>query len=943
MSLTISNLANGPAFARDFLERSPQLNGPDLDKYLFPDHMRQTFFSTLTVTELLDYLARLRRIDDIGIVDCDDERFGVAVFSSANLKVIAQAADLAKRAHDGQQRRRSKADYFEEHIMRVVQIVVDLAVHYENACNVEKISAEERALALDTALIVGAFLHDTFEDSRAGVGQVERRFEREEGGEKGIHVAASLTKLSWKEYRDDDAAEKRLVKERAELFYNNTLSTAPIRDIFLKCCDRYANISSDWVTPDYTDNRYVLETAKPFQYFFSRLVAELPHGGVMLSFQESFEALMFRLVESSHYAAGDLPRLKELNQSPAHEQRFLSSDYSYDSVRYRAQDSVHKLIPEIHRFSKEVEQRDISQQNEWVKLLADSLEPVLARQLQSEAVKILEMDLLGTCRKALEELKQQPSLLRTLLPRALSELISCGDSQAVPQIDEWRESWLHAMSEVLAAIRDITQLEEALANKQPVVRSACSQQEEAGNPTDHTKLRLARRLRDIGARSSSSFPQLIDNLLEQGPPGFAEYLDAYARQLLHCCIANEAVSDSNRIQPQASFIHLLRVLESYQLDLRRLYAETPPHESSRQKQPEGSFIAWLLRSQEYITIGQDATFADLVCTLRDFVQTWRSSSRPPELKLSIVNPHIFKDLCGAQEAVADHFFFLTLSSLSKHLWGSSSVPHIKVVSDIYSPVVGGGQLSRRSCDITFHEMLSYDDDSDFTKSAGQLLSNSYIVEPLSSSRDKSQSNVLFFTGRVATSSLLSDRLVDLITNESIMLGGNGEVDLIRYDQRLYRITLVTAAQEQAVQLRRECLDPKFFIESPSSSTIEVYDFGSSLDHLATQGRGERYLWLGSSSQPLIELKILPQLLLNNNKQRDNEELQARLSSIQTSYHEKIHTEPWRAPLRELFDFLTRGVHPELSPNLYLQVVKPRPQRRPTSLVRHSVSINSPAS
>lgn len=948
MSFTISNSATGHAFVRDFYERSSQLNGPDLDRYLFPEYIRQALFPTHTVSELLNYLARLRRIEDVGIVECEDERFGVPVFSSANLRVIGQAADLAQRAHRGQERRRSKADYFEEHIMRVVQIAVDLGIRYENACCAEKVSVEERALVLDTALIVAALLHDTFEDSRAGVNQCEKRFAGEEGGVQAIQMAASLTKLNWREYLSDAEADKRLIKELAELFYNNTLSTASITDVFLKCCDRFANISSDWVSPDYTDNRYALETAKPFQYFFSRLVAELPHGGVMLSFRESFELLVLRLVETSYNAARDLPHLTALNQSPASEQKFLSSEFSYDPVRYRAQESVRRLIPAIQRFSGEVEQRDASHQNEWIKLLASSLQPVLACQMQSEAVEILGVDLLGSCRESLEELKRRPSHLRTLLPRTLSELISCGDSHVVHEIDEWEKSWLHALSDVLAAIREISLLEGALAHDRPLKPLGDSQEDEAGSATDYTKLRLARELRDSGAESSSSFPQLIDNLLEQGPPRFAGYLDAYARELLQRSLPNESASASDCVQPDEGFIRLLRILESYQTDLRSLREEKSLHSLARQKQSDGSFITRLLRSQESITIGQDATFVDLVHTLRDFVQTWRSSNRPQELKLCIANPGIFRDLLVAQEALADRSFFSALTYLSKQLWGSSSEPQIKVLSDLCAPmsrtVAGRDQRSQRSYRITFQEMLTHASYADSPKWTGELLASSYVVESPSRSGLRLQQGALFFAGRVVHSSLLPDRLVDLITEENVLVGKNGEVDLQRAcNERQYRIILVTATEQQAAQLRRECLDPQFFFNSAYRSNLEVYDFGSSLDHLASQGRGDGYLWLSSTRGPLMELRILPQSLLENERLRNEEELKEQFSSLHTQYSEKIRSEPWRDPLRELVDSLVRGTYPELSPNTYLQVVRPRPLRRPRSLVRHSVSVNSPAS
>lgn len=943
------------SIARETVRTLADLPRSELEEIFFPPQLRPQYFPDWSIPQMLEYLGGLRNVEGRIVHEefSDDEqhgelrRLGRSVFSSSDLALIEKVAEQAARAHEGQFRKRSGASYFTEHVLRVVQFTVDAAINYENACFVAGIEEDDRALRLDVSILIAALLHDVVEDSDVGQNQLELVLSESEQGRKGAYLAAFLAKHDWRKYPGNPETDKKNMKEQAELFYYNRLSKAPLAAVLIKVCDRLANLSSDWVTPGDDFPKYALETQRPFSYLFARLVAALPEGGVMRELQEQFDSLLSHIVETSPHSARASEVLLRERECSAFEQEFLSPDFDYDAVRYQTTEMVRGLIPGMERAIAEIlEIPDPESRKAWTRSLVAPLESILREQEQSEAVRVLRMNVLGDASQdVISSLAENPLTIRLLLPKLVSNIVTFGDSNAASQVSQWGTTWLTAITNALTQVREIGLLESSLPLREDLVLGDSNRI--IARDVDHMRLELIRSLNS---------GNLVDNLALEGLKRkffHAQHISLRAdlSQILVSSLrgnaANSSIAEdvvhsgsnisslaglpSSSVQPNDLFLELFEKVRNYADGLRETYGRLNSRANNTTTQGFSPFFS-LLRSGEHIHFDKKSTLYDVIQGLRAVVPLWRSSTGTKGLPVtvSIESPQSIQRALSREEARADRPFFEVLDQLADFIWGDDPLRRIEVVSLLQqsrkkSPI--DSSILRSAREVSFHDLIS---DGDYYLSAGKgdLIASFYRWYPGGNVLNRGRmTRPLYFSGRIRTETLVPDGFVKLVADVDTPLETKPEAQLCQAPGiRQYRITLVTRSVEEALALSQECLS-KEVLEFKGEPPIRliVSDFGASLERLASGG-GERYCWL-VNDEILIEFRIHDQQLVEDEQRRFNKELEDRARAVTAPSSSQDSCDLWMPYVRSFAAALFRGEQPELKTNPYLRVVKPNGLRR----------------
>jgi HD domain len=910
----------------------------EFENLFFPPQLRQYYFPEWSIPEMQSYLGGLRRAEGrIVTTELNDneipeswQREGIPVFSPSDLNLIKSVAEQAARAHDGQVRKRSGASYFSEHVLRVVQFTVEAAIRYENACADLGVGEKDRYVRLNVPLILAALLHDVVEDSQVSQNQLERVVSGSEDGKRGAHLAAFLTKHDWRRYPGDPETDKKSMKEQAELFYYNRLSKAPLEAVLIKVCDRMANLSSDWVTPNDDFPTYALETQRPFSYLCARLVAALPEGGVMRELQEQFDSLLLRIVETSLHSERAVEALLKEREISVFEQGFLDPEFDYDAVRYQTTEMVRGLIPEMERAIAEIlEVRDPESREVWTRILVFPLNLILQEQERSEAVRVLKMNVLTeACHSVVSDLAENPLTIRLLLPKLVSSIVTFGDSDAASRVNQWGKQWLTAITNALTQLREIGLLESSLLQLHKG-ESVSGDTNRIVGDLDLIRLKLIRSFNSIYVmRERQALESLERNFLGTQHNSFRSDLSQILLLSLLGTARTSSVSEQNNInfndpsseisvsksfEPNREFLELLDCVKAYADGLREIYSNLNSQATSTVNHTTAPFFTSLWPGEQ-IHFNRDATLYDVIQGLRTFVPLWRSHSRGKNLPVtvSIESPEAIQRSLSCEEASADQPFFEVLRQLTNLIW-VGGMEKIEVVSLLQQP---GKGISRETQQITFDD-LTKTGDYHLSSGGGNLVASFYRWYPAERvSNGNGITPPLYFSGRIRMESLVPDSFVKLVAATDIPLEAKPEILLCKAPGiRQYRITMVTDSVDEARALTQRYLsDEVLEFKGDPPIKLLVSDFGASLEPLATGG-GERYYWL-VNNEIIIEFRIHDQRLVKDEERRFNEELEERARSVQAD------RDPWMPYVRSFAAAILQGKQPELEPNPYLRVVGP---------------------
>lgn len=178
----------------------------------------------------------------------------------ADLKLIRDAYDFAKNAHDGQHR--ASGELFIFHPLEVAMILADLE--------------------LDTVTVAAGLLHDVVEDTQYTIEDIEKIF-----GPEIALLVDGVTKLGKLEFKSKE-------EQQAENLRKMLLAMAKdIRIILIKLADRLHNMRTLKSMPEEKQKEKAIETLEIF--------APLAHRLGISKIKWELEDLAFRFLEPEHY------------------------------------------------------------------------------------------------------------------------------------------------------------------------------------------------------------------------------------------------------------------------------------------------------------------------------------------------------------------------------------------------------------------------------------------------------------------------------------------------------------------------------------------------------------------------------------------------------------------------------------------------------------------
>lgn len=180
--------------------------------------------------------------------------------SNADLKLIEEAHDFAKEAHQGQ-KRKSGEDFF-THVYEVANILADMR--------------------LDSNTIIAAFLHDVLEDTKTKPSVIKEKF-----GQEVLDLIEGVTKIDNIDVKDHDEFS-------AENIRKILLATSKdIRVILIKLADRLHNMRTLKHMPEAHRIRISTETLE--------IYAPIAHKLGMNKIKSELEDLSLRYLEPEIY------------------------------------------------------------------------------------------------------------------------------------------------------------------------------------------------------------------------------------------------------------------------------------------------------------------------------------------------------------------------------------------------------------------------------------------------------------------------------------------------------------------------------------------------------------------------------------------------------------------------------------------------------------------
>ena len=147
--------------------------------------------------------------------------------TSEEFELINRAYDFAKNAHEGQ-KRSSGAPYFEDHCVHVAEHILDLG--------------------MDTPLVCAALLHDTVEDTKVTVKELQKQF-----GNEIAMLVQGVSKLGKIKYHGNERHVESLRK-----FFVSVAKDA--RVVILKLADRWHNLETLQFLQPEKQHRIALES-----------------------------------------------------------------------------------------------------------------------------------------------------------------------------------------------------------------------------------------------------------------------------------------------------------------------------------------------------------------------------------------------------------------------------------------------------------------------------------------------------------------------------------------------------------------------------------------------------------------------------------------------------------------------------------------------------------
>ncbi|MGB9839948.1 RelA/SpoT family protein [Thermovenabulum sp.] len=178
----------------------------------------------------------------------------------ADLKLIRDAYEFAKNAHDGQHR--ASGELFIFHPLEVAMILADLE--------------------LDTVTVAAGLLHDVVEDTQYTIEEIEKIF-----GPEIALLVDGVTKLGKLEFKSKE-------EQQAENLRKMLLAMAKdIRIILIKLADRLHNMRTLKSMPEEKQKEKAIETLEIF--------APLAHRLGISKIKWELEDLAFRFLEPEHY------------------------------------------------------------------------------------------------------------------------------------------------------------------------------------------------------------------------------------------------------------------------------------------------------------------------------------------------------------------------------------------------------------------------------------------------------------------------------------------------------------------------------------------------------------------------------------------------------------------------------------------------------------------
>jgi GTP pyrophosphokinase len=178
--------------------------------------------------------------------------------------LIRAAFDAAHEAHGGQKRKSGES--YITHPIAVAELVADLG--------------------LDDVTIASALLHDTIEDTGAGLGDVEARF-----GPEVAAIVDGVTKLDRIEFDSKEAQQAASMRKMMVAVAKD------VRVLIIKLADRHHNMRTIASLPEWKQQRVATETLD--------IYAPLAHRLGMQEVKNQLEDLAFAALHPKRYAAID--------------------------------------------------------------------------------------------------------------------------------------------------------------------------------------------------------------------------------------------------------------------------------------------------------------------------------------------------------------------------------------------------------------------------------------------------------------------------------------------------------------------------------------------------------------------------------------------------------------------------------------------------------------
>ena len=179
-------------------------------------------------------------------------------------KLIQEAYDSARKAHHGQMRK--SGDAYITHPVAVAEIIA--------------------SLGLDEATIASALLHDTVEDTGAGLGDLEKKF-----GEEVASIVDGVTKLDRIKFDTKEAQQAASMRKMLVAVAKD------LRVLIIKLGDRLHNMRTVASLPQWKQHRIATETLD--------IYAPLAHRLGMQELKNELEDLSFATIHPKRYAEID--------------------------------------------------------------------------------------------------------------------------------------------------------------------------------------------------------------------------------------------------------------------------------------------------------------------------------------------------------------------------------------------------------------------------------------------------------------------------------------------------------------------------------------------------------------------------------------------------------------------------------------------------------------